>query len=74
MAQLACGSPINWVRNNNLLPNVAFPPLKHTYLPAQLLAEAYPAGCITVAAESFGESTTSWGAGGLWKPFKIGEL
>jgi hypothetical protein len=41
-------------------------------LPAQLLAEAYPAGCITVAAESFGENTTSAGAGGLWKPFLAG--
>lgn len=45
-----------------------------TYLPAQLLAEAYPAGCITVAAESFGESTTSAGAGGLWKPAYAVEL
>ena len=41
---------------------------------AQLLAEAYPAGCITVAAESYGENTTSFGAGGLWKPFSLGEV
>ncbi len=37
----------------------------------QLLQEAYPHGSVTVAAKSF-HNTTSHGAAGLWKPFKLG--
>lgn len=39
-----------------------------------MLQEAYPHGSVTVAANGFQSATTSHGAAGLWKPFKLGEF
>mmetsp|Transcript_16734 Transcript_16734/g.50002 ORF Transcript_16734/g.50002 Transcript_16734/m.50002 type:complete len:383 (-) Transcript_16734:722-1870(-) len=39
---------------------------------AVMLQEAYPHGSVTVAANGFQSATTSHGAAGLWKPFKLG--
>jgi glycine/D-amino acid oxidase-like deaminating enzyme len=39
---------------------------------ATLLAETYPAGSVTLAAERFLQDTTSNGAAGLWEPYKLG--
>lgn len=38
----------------------------------QVLQEAFPNGSVVVSARSFSKDTTSHGAAGLWKPFKLG--